>query len=110
MVDIQPIVPVVGRETTTTDWQRHAQCAHHSLDKGLFDAVSGLRALEALEMCRRCPVVESCRQWAIEERYFEGVAGGAVWPRSPGRKRRHSLTEQDIKDDIAQKIVKEAHA
>ncbi len=49
-------------------------------DPHLFDAVKGMRALEALLYCDRCPVVTECDRIVAPRRsYYDGVAAGRVW-------------------------------
>ncbi|NUS76742.1 MAG: WhiB family transcriptional regulator [Streptomyces sp.] len=40
------------------------------------DAASMADEQEAKETCRHCPVMETCRQWALETRQEHGVWGG----------------------------------
>lgn len=57
-------------------WADRAACAGHP---ELTDERTKLRARKALELCRRCPVVEQCRAWADAEGTYVGVAGGRVY-------------------------------
>lgn len=57
-------------------WADRAACAGHP---ELTDERTKLRARQALELCRQCPVVEQCRAWADTERTYVGVAGGRVY-------------------------------
>jgi WhiB family redox-sensing transcriptional regulator len=71
----------------TTDWRHQAACRDE--DPELFFAIgeSGpalLQVEEAKAVCRRCPVMQECRQWALETGQEHGVSGGL----SEGERRR----------------------
>ncbi|RSN59616.1 hypothetical protein DMH12_10185 [Streptomyces sp. WAC 04229] len=62
-----------------TDWRAHSAC--RTEDPDLFFPVgnTGLALLqiqEAKAVCRRCPVMERCLQWALESGQEHGVWGG----------------------------------
>ncbi|MFF8467940.1 WhiB family transcriptional regulator [Streptomyces griseus] len=63
-----------------TDWRDAALCRSHPDPEMWFpkgtDAVSMADEQEAKETCRHCPVMETCRQWALETRQDHGVWGG----------------------------------
>lgn len=61
------------------DWRHHAAC--REVDPELFFPIGNtgpalLQIDEAKSVCRRCPVVESCLQWAVESGQDAGVWGG----------------------------------
>ncbi|MBC2868629.1 WhiB family transcriptional regulator [Streptomyces mexicanus] len=61
------------------DWRHSAACRDE--DPDLFFPVgdTGLALLqiqEAKSVCRRCPVIEQCLQWALETDQPHGVWGG----------------------------------
>lgn len=61
------------------DWRHDAICRDE--DPELFFPVgtSGpalMQIAEAKSVCRRCPVTESCLQWALESGQDAGVWGG----------------------------------
>lgn len=63
----------------TGAWQRYAACRKE--DPELFFPVGAtgealLQAEEAKAVCRRCPVMALCAEWALEHRVHEGVWGG----------------------------------
>lgn len=63
----------------TNDWRHYAACLDH--DPELFFPVGDsdlarLQAEDAKRICRTCPVMEQCAQWAIENRMETGVWGG----------------------------------
>ncbi|MFG1809665.1 WhiB family transcriptional regulator [Streptomyces sp. NPDC049040] len=63
----------------THDWQDHAACRDE--DPELFFPVgtSGpalLKIEEAKAVCNRCPVMDRCRQWALDTGQDVGVWGG----------------------------------
>jgi WhiB family transcriptional regulator, redox-sensing transcriptional regulator len=61
------------------DWRHHAAC--REVDPELFFPIGNtgpalLQIEEAKHVCRRCPVVENCLQWAVESGQDAGVWGG----------------------------------
>jgi WhiB family redox-sensing transcriptional regulator len=61
------------------DWQHRAACRDE--DPELFFPVGNsgpaiLKIEEAKTVCRRCPVMDTCRQWAMETGQDSGVWGG----------------------------------
>ncbi|MEU7028959.1 WhiB family transcriptional regulator [Streptomyces sp. NPDC046275] len=61
------------------DWRHNAACREE--DPDLFFPVGNtgpalLQIEEAKAVCRRCPVVERCLQWALEFGQDSGVWGG----------------------------------
>ncbi len=63
------------------DWQLQGSC--QGLNSGVFfhpdgerGAARALRADRAKAICRRCPVLEQCRQYALVTREPYGVWGG----------------------------------
>lgn len=67
--------PDVGRLT----WRRHAACL--DTDPELFFPVGSTgRALDQIEqakaVCRGCPVLSECLEWALETNEDAGVWGG----------------------------------
>ncbi|MCF2131034.1 WhiB family transcriptional regulator [Strepomyces sp. STD 3.1] len=62
-----------------TDWRARSAC--RTEDPDLFFPVGNtgpalLQIQEAKAVCRRCPVMESCLQWALESGQEHGVWGG----------------------------------
>lgn len=61
------------------DWRHNAICREE--DPELFFPIGNtgpalLQIEEAKAVCRRCPVMEQCLQWALEAGEEEGVWGG----------------------------------
>src|SRR5262252_29474 len=61
------------------DWRHHAAC--REVDPELFFPIGNtgpalLQIEEAKRVCRRCPVIEGCLQWAVESGQDSGVWGG----------------------------------
>jgi WhiB family redox-sensing transcriptional regulator len=61
------------------DWRDRAVCREE--DPELFFPVGTtgpalVQIEEAKAVCRRCPVMEKCQQWALETRQADGVWGG----------------------------------
>ncbi|MBC3193714.1 MULTISPECIES: WhiB family transcriptional regulator [Pseudonocardia] len=75
------------------DWRHDAICRDE--DPELFFPVgtSGpalMQIAEAKSVCRRCPVTESCLQWALESGQDAGVWGGMSEDERRALKRRGS--------------------
>ena len=75
------------------DWRHDAICRDE--DPELFFPVgtSGpalMQIAEAKSVCRRCPVTESCLQWALESGQDAGVWGGMSEDERRALKRRSS--------------------
>lgn len=66
----------------SAQWTRRAACAG-SDEPDLWFPVGEkgpalLQAAEAQAACRRCPVIEICLAWALDNHIHEGVWGGAT--------------------------------
>ena len=57
-------------------WAAYASC--RNADPELFFSVRDGDTEEAVKICRGCPVLEECREWALETRVRYGVWGGAT--------------------------------
>lgn len=62
-----------------TDWRAHSACKDE--DPELFFPIGNtgpalLQIEEAKAVCRNCPVMERCLQWALESGQEHGVWGG----------------------------------
>lgn len=73
------------------DWRHNAAC--RAEDPDLFFPIgnTGLALLqieEAKAVCRRCPVMEQCLQWALESGQDFGVWGGLSEDERRAMKRR----------------------
>ncbi|WP_435613572.1 WhiB family transcriptional regulator [Streptomyces sp. bgisy159] len=81
------------------DWRHNAACREE--DPELFFPIGDtgpalLQIEEAKAVCRRCPVIEQCLQWALESGQAHGVWGGlseAEW-RSMKRRAARRRTQQ----------------
>jgi WhiB family redox-sensing transcriptional regulator len=61
------------------DWRHHAACQDE--DPELFFPIGNtgpalVQIEEAKAVCRRCPVLDSCLQWALDSGQDSGVWGG----------------------------------
>ena len=78
------------------DWRHLANCKPsngHPLDLHFPIGNTGpalLQIDEAKQVCRRCPVIEPCLQWAIETGQDAGVWGGMSEDERRALKRRAS--------------------
>ncbi|MFG2220466.1 WhiB family transcriptional regulator [Streptomyces sp. NPDC048685] len=73
------------------DWRYNAACREE--DPELFFPIGNtgpalLQAEEAKAVCRRCPVMEHCRQWALDTNQPDGVWGGLAENERRNLKRR----------------------
>ncbi|MFE0580220.1 WhiB family transcriptional regulator [Streptomyces sp. NPDC058874] len=73
------------------DWRHNAVCREE--DPELFFPIGNtgpalLQIEEAKAVCRRCPVMEQCLQWALEAGQDDGVWGGLSEDERRAMKRR----------------------
>lgn len=77
------------------DWRQHAECRYGDPET-FFPLNKNNRADEkkAKEICQRCPVIDTCLKWAIDNGMTYGIWGGKsederipLTPRCRGRKR-----------------------
>ena len=67
---------------------------------------------DAKAICRRCPVIQQCGQWALDTREPSGVLGGMSEAERRGILRqaaRRNLTPDEVKAERARRPAK-AHA
>lgn len=91
--------------TPPANWQARGACRQE--DPELFFPLGTTgpaltQIEEAKAVCRRCPVLGWCREWALETRQDSGVWGGlsederyALQGRTRGRRRTDGLTATD---------------
>lgn len=77
------------------DWRHQAQCTDE--DPELFFPVGNagpalLQIEEAKAVCRRCPVMDHCLQWALETGQEHGVWGGLSEDERRSMRRRAART------------------
>lgn len=63
----------------TDDWRHHRACADEDPDLFFPDGVTGphlAQAEQAKAVCRGCPVMQQCGDWALNTRQDAGVWGG----------------------------------
>jgi len=77
----------------TADWRHHAVCSAE--DPELFFPIGNtgpalLQIEAAKSVCRRCPVMETCLQWALTTGQNDGVVGGMSEDERRAMKRRAS--------------------
>ncbi|MET9427910.1 MULTISPECIES: WhiB family transcriptional regulator [unclassified Streptomyces] len=73
------------------DWRHNAVCREEDPDLFFPIGNTGLALLqieEARTVCRRCPVMEQCLQWALESGQEHGVWGGLSEDERRALKRR----------------------
>ncbi|MFD6880175.1 MULTISPECIES: WhiB family transcriptional regulator [unclassified Streptomyces] len=73
------------------DWRHQAACRQADPDLFFPVGTSGpalLQIEEAKAVCRRCPVMSECREWALEGGQDMGVCGGLTENERRALKRR----------------------
>ncbi|AJT64480.3 Transcriptional regulator WhiB1 [Streptomyces lydicus] len=83
--------PVTRGDGAAMDWRHRAVCREE--DPELFFPIGNtgpalLQIEEAKAVCRRCPVMEQCLQWALESGQDSGVWGGLSEDERRAMKRR----------------------
>ncbi|MDQ2875677.1 MAG: WhiB family transcriptional regulator [Actinomycetota bacterium] len=73
------------------DWRHHALC--RDVDPELFFPIGNTGPAlhqidEAKQVCQRCPVMDSCLEWALETGQDSGVWGGLSEDERRALKRR----------------------
>jgi WhiB family redox-sensing transcriptional regulator len=59
---------------TSEEWKLEGLC--RTVDPELWFPEKGSSAPEAKRLCRRCPVIQQCLAYALENREIYGVWGG----------------------------------
>jgi WhiB family redox-sensing transcriptional regulator len=83
------------------NWRNRAACLDE--DPVLFFPIGNtspalLQIEEAKAICRRCPVIESCLKWAIDQGQDAGVWGGL------SDDERHALKRRDARARLARQV------
>lgn len=82
--------PTVGGR----DWRHYSACRDEDPETFFPVGTSGpavLQVEQAKAICRRCPVVDECLQWALESGQDAGVWGGLSEEERRSVKRRGGL-------------------
>ncbi|MGP4085969.1 WhiB family transcriptional regulator [Streptomyces sp. KR55] len=79
-------------------WRERAACLHE--DPDLFFPIGNTGPTleqidEAKAVCRRCPVVEQCLDWAIQVGQVEGIWGGMTDSERRAVRRRQARQTKD---------------
>ena len=72
--DIGTLSPWAMPDLDDRPWAAYAACRHAEPD--LFFPGSKGDSQAALRICRGCPVVDDCLEWALDTRICYGVWGG----------------------------------
>ncbi|MEO3810887.1 WhiB family transcriptional regulator [Sphaerisporangium sp. B11E5] len=77
------------------DWRHRAAC--RDVDPELFFPIGNtgpalMQIEEAKQVCRSCPVIDSCLKWALESGQDAGVWGGLSEDERRALKRRTART------------------
>lgn len=97
------IIPTVQTHSTslltTTDWRQRAACRNEDPDLFFPVGTTGpalLQIEEARSVCQsRCPVMETCLDWALETGQEHGVWGGTDPEERRRMKRRTARRARD---------------
>lgn len=79
------------RRASAEDWRRQAVCREEEPDLFFPAGNTGpyvLQIEEAKAVCRRCPVMDQCLQWALDTGQDSGVWGGLSEDERRNQKRR----------------------
>ncbi|WP_053801336.1 WhiB family transcriptional regulator [Streptomyces rimosus] len=71
------------------DWTDEALC--RQVDPELWFPETGHTSKAAKEICARCPVLQSCREWAAQTTAGELSVAQGVWGGMTERERRQQL-------------------
>ena len=89
--------------TEDVEWQLKGRCSEPGMDREMWFPAKDRHAKDAILICRTCPVVIQCREWALTHREQAGVWGAlsegqreAIWRGRPIQRRYHSKTLQDL--------------
>ena len=92
------------------DWRHNAVCREE--DPELFFPIGNtgpalLQIEEAKAVCRRCPVIEQCLQWALESGQDSGVWGGLSEDerRAMTAAERLALDAQELASEVAMSAI-----
>ncbi|CAM5265622.1 Transcriptional regulator WhiB OS=Streptomyces fumanus OX=67302 GN=whiB PE=3 SV=1 [Streptomyces fumanus] len=75
----------------TTDWRDRAACRDEDPDLFFPDGTTGpylLQIEQAKNVCRRCPVAETCLRTALDAGTTDGIFGGLTHPERGALRRR----------------------
>jgi len=93
--DRRPATVTDTEEYTNMDWRHRALCRDE--DPELFFPIGTTgpalgQVEQAKSVCRRCPVVQSCLDWALRSGQDSGVWGGLSEDERRALKRRQART------------------
>lgn len=81
-------LPVVIDELDQTieSWKSNAACTGLPIDR--FFASKGEKYDEVLELCKECPVIDDCLQYALDMEKIDGWRSGIYGGTTPGMRNR----------------------
>lgn len=85
------------RATTETSWQSQAACSTADADLHFPSGDKGVEAAKAV--CRRCPVMLACQDWALATGQTSGVWGGLSEDELKAARKRRGRA--DVSPDVA---------
>lgn len=106
MNDYSRLLPIWPGNLRQWDWQDKANCRGSDiatwfefthLPQGRGGAQARAEDLNA-RFCHDCPVIDQCREWAEDDKYFYGVAAGIAYSEESGRKRQPKGTSKYARD------------
>lgn len=95
------------RSATEESWQNNAACRLPTADLH-FPSSSGDAAEPAKKVCRRCPVMLECQDWALETGQTTGVWGGLSENELKAARRRRGRSDASVDVETADRLA-EAH-
>lgn len=76
-----------GSESLAVEWVAFRRCA--DVDPNVFFPNDGAGVIVAQKLCRECPVIDACREYALANNITHGVWGG-----TSERQRRRILRDR----------------
>lgn len=87
------------QEDDDMSWQKYAICLKEKMNPDLFFSEGrghSAKSPEAKEACGRCPVKDSCLDFALKHNIRDGVWGGTVYRERRELRRRSPYTGRKI--------------
>jgi WhiB family transcriptional regulator, redox-sensing transcriptional regulator len=86
---------------TDMPWYEDARCRVEGNPESFYPTMGSREAgQQAIAICRRCPVLELCRDWALDNRQKWGIWGGLT-----ERQRRLIITQRNKAAKAAQRTA-----
>lgn len=92
------------RAATEASWQSQAACSTADADLH-FPVGSGPSAEPAKAVCRRCPVMLTCQDWALSTGQTAGVWGGLTEDELKAARRHRNRSDVSVDVEVADRIA-----